>query len=55
MGLNGTNKTNITTVESAIDAALAGLNPNDTAQAGMLQVLRQMRRSLELFKVERTQ
>ena len=52
--LSGTQKTNISSIDSAISTALGNLkDPNDSSQKAAIVVLRQMRRQLELLKQER--
>lgn len=51
--LSGGKKTEVTSVETALNTAIAGLSANDTSQAAALSTLRKMRKMLENLKVER--
>jgi hypothetical protein len=56
MGLQGSDKTNVTSLISALDSAINGLNPADRASAGVKAVLVKTRTQLlEMFKYERAQ
>jgi hypothetical protein len=54
--LSGGQKTNVTSLETALNTAITSLsNPNDSTQAATLVVLRRMRRMLDAIKTERAQ
>ena len=56
MGLKAGDKTNVTSVETALTAAIDGLDPSDRAQQGTRALLVKFRTQLrEILKYERSQ
>jgi hypothetical protein len=56
VGLSGTNKTNVTSVESALTTAINNLDPNDRASLGVRAILTKSRTQIiELLRNERNQ
>lgn len=55
MALSGGKKTQLNTLETDLNTAIAGLDPRDPANQNTLATLRRMRKLFELIKVERSQ